>query len=146
MKRNLPILVAAGVLLLAALACGGPTPVPPTAIPPVAVLPTRVSPTPVPPTQAPSGMAELTVQNNSGIVVCAVYISPVESESWGENALAKDDVLRSGSQHVFQIPEGSYDLRADDCNGNLVAYYFGVDLAGRQTWSLTLYSGHRCGW
>lgn len=136
MKRNLPILVAAGVLLLAALACGGPTPVPPTAIPPVAVLPTRVSPTPVPPTQAPSGMAELTVQNNSGIVVCAVYISPVESESWGENALAKDDVLRSGSQHVFQIPEGSYDLRADDCNGNLVAYYFGVDLAGRQTWSL----------
>ncbi len=136
MKRNWLVLLAAGALLLAALACGPATLVSPTAAPPTAVPPTQAPPTPIPPTQAPSGVAQLTLKNDSGITLCAVYISPTESESWGENALANNEALRSGSQQVFQVPEGSYDLRADDCDGNLVAYYFGVDLAGHQTWSL----------
>lgn len=131
MKQKTPILIAAGILLVAALACGQVTPVPPTAAPP-----TQIPPTPVPPTPTASGMAELIVKNDSGFSICSVYISPVESESWGENALAADEVVRSGSQRVFQVPEGSYDLLANDCDGNLVAYYMGLDLQGSMTWSL----------
>ncbi|MCX8067586.1 MAG: hypothetical protein RMK65_08270 [Anaerolineae bacterium] len=133
MKQKLPLLIAVGTLLLAALACGQATPALPTA---TAVLPTAVPPTIPSPTQPPSGMAELVVKNNSGISVCSVYISPVESESWGENALAENEVIRSGSQREFQIPEGSYDLLTHDCEGNLVAYHMDVSLTGRITWSL----------
>ncbi len=140
------LIIAAGALILAALACGGPTPVPPTAAPPTAVPPTAAPPTAVPPTaapptkapspQPPSGTAELRLENNSGISVCSVYISPTGSDSWGDNWLAENEVIRSGSSQTFQIPEGSYDMRADDCDGNLVAYHMGVDLAGSMTWSL----------
>lgn len=129
-------LIAAGALILAALACGGPTPVPPTAVPPTAVPPTAVPPTQVPPTQASSGMAELVLKNDSGIAVCTVNISATESDSWGDNWLPGNEAIRSGSSRSFQVPEGSYDLRADDCDGNLVAFQMGVDLAGSMTWSL----------
>lgn len=131
MKQKMPILIAAGVLLAAVLACGQATPASPSAAPP-----TKSPPTPVPPTPTASGMAELRVKNDSGISICFVYISPTDSESWGENALAGNEVIRSGNQRVFRVPEGSYDLRADDCDGNLVAYHMGVSLAGSMTWSL----------
>jgi len=134
--KKASLLIAAGALILAALACGGPTPVPPTAVPPTAIPPTAVPPTAVPPTQTSSGMAELVLKNDSGITVCAVYISSTESDSWGDNWLTGNEAIRSGSSRNFQVPEGSYDVRADDCDSNLVAYHMGVDLAGSMTWSL----------
>jgi len=76
------------------------------------------------------------LENNSGISVCYVYISSAESESWGENWLAESEVVRSGNRRTFQVPEGSYDLLARDCDGNLVGYYWGMDLAGSMTWTL----------
>jgi hypothetical protein len=129
--KKASFLIAAGALILAALACGGPTPAPPTAVPPTAAPPTAA-----PPTQTSSGMAELALRNDSGIAVCAVYISSTESDSWGDNWLTGNEAIQSGSSRNFQVPEGSYDLRADDCDGNLVAYHIGVDLAGSMTWSL----------
>ncbi len=129
--KKVSLLIAAGALILAALACGGPTPAPPTAAPPTAAPPTKA-----PPPQPPSGTAEWTLENNSGIPICAVYISPTESDSWGDNRLAENEVIRSGSSRTFQIPEGTYDIRADDCDGNLVAYDMDVDMVGRMTGSL----------
>ncbi|MBC7228271.1 MAG: hypothetical protein H5T61_13750 [Thermoflexales bacterium] len=134
--KKASILIAAGALILAALACGGPTPAPPTAVPPTAVPPTAAPPTKAPPTLPPSGTAELTLKNDSGIAVCAVYISPTESDSWGDNWLAAGEVIPSGSSRAFGLAEGSYDLVARDCDGQVVAYHMGVDLAGRMTWTL----------
>lgn len=79
---------------------------------------------------------ELTLKNDSGLTVCYVYISSTESDSWGDNWLAENEVIRSGSSRSFQVPEGSYDVRADDCENNLVAYQFEVNLAGQMTWTL----------
>lgn len=129
--KKASLLIAAGALILAALACGRPTPVPPTPVPPTVAPPTKA-----PLSQPAAGTAELALENNSGIPLCAVYISSTESDSWGDNWLATDEMIRSGSNRTFQVPEGSYDVRADDCDGNLVAYYMGVDLAGSMTWSL----------
>ncbi len=134
--KKVSLLIAAGALILAALACGGPTPAPPTAVPPTAVPPTAVPPTKAPPSQPASGTMELTLKNDSGITVCYVYISSTESNSWGDNWLAENEAIRSGSSRSFQVPEGSYDVRADDCENNLVAYQFEVNLAGQMTWTL----------
>lgn len=79
---------------------------------------------------------ELTLKNDSGITLCSVYISSTESDSWGDNWLDENEAIRSGGSRSFQVPEGAYDMRADDCDGNLVAYYMGVDLTGSMTWSL----------
>lgn len=126
-------LIAAGALVLAALACGGPTPAPPTAIPP-----TPVPPTIAPPTVAPSGEAELVLENASGIPVCFVYISPTESDEWGENWLATDEVVRSGHRRTFGVPEGSYDLIARDCDGNPVSEAVqGQPISGEITWTIS---------
>ncbi|MCS7179233.1 MAG: hypothetical protein RML46_09120 [Anaerolineae bacterium] len=134
MKKH-SLLIAASALILAALACGRLTPAPPTAIPLTAAS-TAALPTKALPTSPPSGTMELTLKNDSGITICSVYISYTESDSWGENWLAENEAVRSGSSRSFQVPEGSYDLRADDCEGNLVAYQMEVDLAGRMTWTL----------
>lgn len=121
------------MLILAALACGQSTPVPPTAVPPTKAPPTA------PPT-VPSGtspkVVELTLVNDSGLPVCYVYISSVQSDEWGENWLAQDEVVRSGGSRVFQVEGGDYDLRAEDCDGNLVDVQNGAQITAGVTWTL----------
>lgn len=132
--------IAAAMLILVALACGRTTPALPTVVPPTVVPPTAVPPTVAPPvtspTVAPSEMAELTLDNQSGLSVCYVYISSVQEETWGDNWLPQNEMVSSGSKRSFQVAEGAYDLRVDDCNNNLVAYTYEVQLAGEMTWSL----------
>ncbi len=139
MKRY-TLWIAVGMLILAALACGRSTPVPPTAELPTAVPPTAQPPTAIPPvtspTKAPSGMVELILENQSGLPVCYIYISSVQEETWGDNWLPQNEMVPSGSRRVFQVAEGTYDLRADDCNNNLVDIHYEVQLAGQMTWSL----------
>lgn len=132
MKR-VALLIAAGALILAAAACGWPTTVLPTAAPPTAVPPTQA-----PPTQPSPGIAELMLKNDSGITVCAVYISTTESDSWGDNRLTGSEAIQSGSSRNFQVPEGSYDVRADDCDGNPVSEEVqGQQISGEMTWTIS---------
>jgi len=81
-------------------------------------------------------MVNLTLDNQSGLPVCYVYISSVQEEEWEENWLPQKEMIPSGSSRVFQLEEGAYDLRADDCDNNLVDIHYEVQLAGEMTWSL----------
>lgn len=136
MNRKLILGSAAGMLILAILACGPASPTSAPTVAPTAVPKPTSKPTEAQPTQAPSGETELVLENNSGISICFVYISSTESESWGENWMAENEVLRSGNRRTFQVPKGAYDLLARDCDGNLVDYYWGMNLAGSITWTL----------
>ncbi len=127
------ILAGAAILLLATLAClSTPTPVPPTQAPPTPVPPTQ----PPAATSLPSGTHALALQNDSGIPVCHVYISSIKSDSWGDDWLGENEVIAAGASKVFQVPAGVYDLRAEDCDGNLLDAQREVNLSQDLTWTL----------
>ena len=79
--------------------------------------------------------ATLTVINQSSVDICYVYISPSESDSWGEDWLG-DDSIRPGKRRQFRLPEGEYDVKAEDCDGNVLEEYRGVDLSGKVEWTV----------
>lgn len=141
-------LLALILLALAALACGPtstvvvtatpePEPVEPTDFPTL-VLPTAED---VPDeTDVPAGdVGELVVENLSQQTVCYLFVSPTDAEDWGEDQLGTDEVINSGEAFsVFDIPTGTYDLRADDCNGEtLVEQYAAKITTAGLTWTLS---------
>src|SRR3972149_4783326 len=128
--RPIPaLLLVAGVLLLAGLACSGLTPPEQTAPPPTGPpIPTRaptppVPTLPLPPTLAPlvptqpqgqSGQSLLTLLNQTSGSICFVYISPVTSQYWGDDWLGAG-VISAASQYTFTLPPGASDLSAAFC-------------------------------
>jgi hypothetical protein len=72
------------------------------------------------PTEAPASV-ELEIVNESSQVICYVYIAPSASGSWGADQLGEDAVIAPGeSFSVSDIPPGSYDLLAQDCEQNVL--------------------------
>lgn len=145
MKKNSRwILVAAVSLILASLACispgGSPTPVPePTEVPPT-VAPTEPpveAPKATPVQDAETGSASLEIINQSGVDLWYVYISSTKSEEWGEDWLGDAMILEGETYVVEGIPEGVYDIRVENENGELVESAWEVALEGMTSWNIT---------
>jgi hypothetical protein len=153
MKNKRWILVAIAVLVTVSLACNAsretPTPdvqptveVPPTAevAPTVEVEPTvEVQPTSPPKDTSPpaSQGAVLEILNDSGVDVWYVYLSPSQADQWGDDWL-EDHVILNGDMYVLAgVPEGTYDVKAADENGEVIEVVWSVDLGGEMTWTIT---------
>lgn len=145
MKNLKLVWLAAIVLVLASLACGGgdettpetpPTSeAPPTSEVPPTVMPTNTPEAP-PSTEVPEG-ASIEITNESGIDVWYVYISPSKADDWGEDWL-DDVIIPDGETHtIFGIPEGVYDVRAMDEDGDEIEVFWSVELEGDMTWSIS---------
>jgi len=164
-RSRLALLTVLAMLALAALACGiggaEPTAEPtqqPTELP--TAEPTQ-APTEAPttaPTQAPadnttgesggskssggdvgSGIV-LDVVNNTSSTVCYLYLSPSTDTEWGNDQLGASDVIGSGQYFTLtDIAAGTYDLRADDCDGNILVQNFGIEMTSTEgyTWTLS---------
>ncbi len=119
------ILLVASALVLAALACGPfgaastPTPLPPP-----------------PPSPTPQPAASVTVVNQSSDIICFLYVSPSTSDEWGADQLGANDIIDVGASFTVNVQPGTYDLRAEDCDGNPVAEQYNVVL-GQYTWTVT---------
>jgi hypothetical protein len=139
MKKIHWVLLAAAMLILVTLACG-PSDVTPTQepqpteeqAPTEAVEPTRPEPTPeptstpVPKTEATDGGLEIV--NQSGADIWYVYLSPSKADEWGEDWLG-DDIVRDGETYVLEgVPDGIYDLRAEDTDGEAIEVVWELDL------------------
>ena len=126
--------LAIAFLIIATLACGGgdetPTQAPaPTPAP---------APTQPPPTQPPSAeTATLILQNDSAETICFVLISLAENEDWGEDWLDDTEVIAPGDSYTFDVPAGTYDLEARDCDSNVLATEWETDLDGATTWTIS---------
>jgi hypothetical protein len=84
-----------------------------------------------------SGMASLEVANEADETIAYLYISPVESDSWGENWLG-DVVVAAGDQYAVEgIPRGPYDIQVADASDETIESVFNVELSGMSTWSVT---------
>jgi hypothetical protein len=82
------------------------------------------------PTPAPT--ATLILHNNTGHTICEVYFW-VESESiWATNRLGYE--LRAGQTKGWMIDEGVYDLKAVDCQQNVLHTQHGQNIVGTYHW------------
>ncbi len=147
--------IAGVALLCVALTCGGyligkpmwearrtPTNTPPATLAPTSTV-DNVSPSPMasvgdvptatakPETEPPLlTQFVVTVVNNSPYEVCYVYISPADSDSWGEDWLAEDETIAAGDGRQFMVASGSYDLLTRACDRAILgsAWKFNADL------------------
>jgi hypothetical protein len=123
------VIVILGVLAAATLACGAaPTP---TATP----LP---APTDAPTAEPEASVPSLDVVNDSTTPVCYVYISPTKSDEWGPDQLGEENMIDGGASFTLtDIPAGTYDLKAEDCSGNLLGILYDADInEGQYTWTI----------
>jgi eukaryotic-like serine/threonine-protein kinase len=67
------------------------------------------------------GQIQITLQNRSSYDVCYVFISPADSDSWGEDRLAADETIPQNGTRGFDMPAGSYDLLARACDEAVMA-------------------------
>ena len=79
----------------------------------------------------------LTIINNSSNTVCFVYISPSSSEFWGDDWLGATEVIMSGASRTFNVPQGEYDFKADDCAGDFTFERYNVMMDQPFEWTLT---------
>ncbi len=77
------------------------------------------TPAPTTPT-LPGGGFRVAVQNDSPDKVCYVLISMSDSDQWGENWLADDETILSGARRVFDVPDGTYDVKLERCDASVM--------------------------
>lgn len=63
------------------------------------------------------------ISNLSGTELCAIYFSPSDSTTWGEDQIANDDPLQDSFYYEWDITPGSYDLQVWDCFNNKLEQY-----------------------
>jgi hypothetical protein len=77
----------------------------------------------------PSGL-EVTIAfvNKSELDICRIWVTPTAADSWGE-AVELPSPLPDGSTHnVTGLPAGFYDIKVEDCAGNVLAWNQGIDV------------------
>jgi hypothetical protein len=74
----------------------------------------------VTPTELPASVA-LEIVNESSQVICYVYIALSTSDTWGADRLGENTIIAPGETFsVYDIPPGTYDLLAQDCEENIL--------------------------
>jgi hypothetical protein len=84
-----------------------------------------------------TGTAQLTIINNSGVTIFYAYISSSTSTEWGDDVLGADTIPAGGSFTITDIPEGTYDLKAEDSSHNIIETQMGITLSGEMEWTVT---------
>jgi hypothetical protein len=72
----------------------------------------------------------LEVRNLSTTPVCEFYAVPATESGWGANHFAGQPPVEAGSSFVIpDFAEGTYNVKAVDCEGNIPAWQFQVNLS-----------------
>ncbi|MGC9521868.1 MAG: hypothetical protein ACP5HG_08310 [Anaerolineae bacterium] len=98
------LLSLTGLLLLAALACG-----------------------PLTSGNADTAGVDVRVVNRSPDDVCYVLISPSDSDRWGDDQLAENEVIDPDGDRLFSMDAGTYDVRIERCDEAAMATAWEVD-------------------
>lgn len=63
--------------------------------------------------------ASVTLKNGLTTPVCYVFLSPTGAQNWGFDVLPLDsNGIDGGSSFTLDVPAGTYDLLAEDCDAN----------------------------
>jgi hypothetical protein len=71
--------------------------------------------------------ASLTVINRSAGPICHIRIAGPASESFGLNLLGRERI-GSGDSRRFILPEGTYDVKAEDCDFKMLRVDLGLKI------------------
>ena len=80
----------------------------------------------------------LFVDNPSDTEVCYIFISPTSGDDWGDDWMGENETIMTGRTRIFYVRPGTYDIMARDCDDEIMAEEYEVDLSSDMTW--TLYS------
>jgi len=75
-------------------------------------------------------LVELSVENLLQETICYVYVSPVGANKWGQDEMGGGDRIAPGETETFLIPAGVYDLLVRDCDLEILADEFDLDISG----------------
>jgi hypothetical protein len=71
--------------------------------------------------------AHFVLRNTSPFQICYIYISPASYSQWGPDWLGPSETLLNVSR-TFDINEGAYDIRFDDCRQRVIYQRWAVDI------------------
>lgn len=80
---------------------------------------------------------QVILENDSSYTVCYVNISLTSSSDWGDDMLGANETIEPGESRTFDVDAGTYDLRALDCNQEVLDIQNGVEVDGPITWTLS---------
>ncbi len=81
--------------------------------------------------------ARLFLDNTSETEVCYVFISSSTGDDWGDDLMGESETVMAGRTRIFYVRPGTYDLMARDCEDNVLAEEYDVDLSSDKTWTLS---------
>jgi hypothetical protein len=81
--------------------------------------------------------SRLFVDNTSDSEVCYIFISPSNGDDWGDDQMGESETIMSGRTRLFYVRPGTYDLMARDCNDEVLAEEYDVDVSFDKTWTLS---------
>jgi hypothetical protein len=85
---------------------------------------------------APAVSGNLVLTNNSGQTICFVYISLSTDASWGSDQLAAGETVGPGQSRGWEVPPGTYDLKAEDCLHNVLDQRYNQSIAALLQWTI----------
>ena len=80
---------------------------------------------------------DFTLNNESALEVCYIQIAPNQAENWGQDRLGVEETLPPGTERVFSLASGAYDMLLSDCDGNALLEEYGIDLTQDTTFPFT---------
>jgi hypothetical protein len=83
-----------------------------------------------------TGLATLELVNNGRTSVCYVQISLATAETWGPDWLGAEELVRAGVSRLFELTPDIYDLRAMDCDQNVLSEEYGIAVQGSTRWTI----------
>ncbi|MEA3396970.1 MAG: hypothetical protein U9R05_05860 [Chloroflexota bacterium] len=85
-----------------------------------------------------AGLVELVAYNESSIELCYIYISSTTSDDWGDDWLGGKEVISPGDGvRIFYVTPGTYDLLAQDCDGEDVVTENEIELDSGTDWTIS---------
>jgi hypothetical protein len=84
-----------------------------------------------------TGLMTVKVTNRSSQPIAQLYVSSVDSTTWGDNVLGGDEITPMTSYVVRGLRRGSYDLKAAGPDEASIEVAYNVALYGEAEWTVT---------
>lgn len=88
-------------------------------------------------TDGNAGSGEVTFYNETEGSVCYLYVTEDNANSWGSDRLGTEEILEAGDFINLPVFSGVYDIKAEDCDFNVVDWVASYELVEGEGFALT---------
>jgi hypothetical protein len=85
-----------------------------------------------------TGVPVTIVNQLGGWSIHYVHISRTDTKGWGPDMLGDSEIIRPGGERVFRVPEGTWNIRVTDSDGDTYTRNGVIITSGGYTWEVTL--------